>query len=168
MSLIHQKLYQTDDVKTIDMCVYLHEFVRYLDESFGTHGRIQYRLDIEAIHLGVSQAIPIALIINEAVTNSIKYAYCSRLQAIIDICMDKTGNEVTLIIADNGVGLEEAVANAPGNSLGLKLIKGLTGDISGSVCFSNKDGTVITIKFVVDLFHSDDGLHAIEQNEVYA
>ncbi|HMC83873.1 MAG TPA: sensor histidine kinase, partial [Chitinophagaceae bacterium] len=63
MSLIHQKLYQSEDVKTIDMSVYLPEFIRYLDDSFGTHYHVNFQLDIEQLMLGVSQAIPIALII---------------------------------------------------------------------------------------------------------
>ncbi|HMC86414.1 MAG TPA: sensor histidine kinase, partial [Chitinophagaceae bacterium] len=106
MSLIHQKLYQTEDVKTIDMSVYLPEFIRYLDESFDTHYRIQFKLEIDAINLGVSQAISIALIINEAVTNSIKYAFPLEKKGIIEITVKKVTDEITLIIADNGIGID--------------------------------------------------------------
>jgi two-component system, sensor histidine kinase PdtaS len=89
MSLIHQKLYQSEDVKTIDMSLYLPEFIRYLEESFDSHHHVTFRLNIEPLKLGVSQAIPIALIINEAVTNAIKYAFPSKNKGIIEITMHK-------------------------------------------------------------------------------
>ncbi len=124
MSLIHQKLYQAEDVKTIDMAVYLPEFIRYLGESFDTHYSVHFQLDIEAINLGVSQAIPIALIINEAVTNSIKYAFPQNRKGNIEITMHQIEDKITLVIADNGIGIDESLLNATSESLGLKLIKG--------------------------------------------
>ena len=75
MSLIHQKIYQSDDVSTVNMASYLPELIRYLKESFGSPDHIQFQTHIEPLKLEVSQAIPIALIVNEAVTNSIKYAF---------------------------------------------------------------------------------------------
>ncbi len=75
MSLIHQKIYQSEDIKSIDMSVYLPEFIQYLDDSFGNNLRIHFEVDIDPVQLDISQAVPVALIINEAVTNSIKYAF---------------------------------------------------------------------------------------------
>jgi two-component system, sensor histidine kinase PdtaS len=156
MSLIHQKLYQSEDVKTIDMSVYLPEFIRYLDESFGAHYNINFHLDIEPLKLGVSQAIPIALIINEAVTNSIKYAFQLESKGIIEITMHKVADKITLMIADNGIGIDASFANESLGTFGLKLIKGLTQEINGSLAIINDHGTKISIVFNLDPLNDGD------------
>jgi len=165
MSLIHQKLYQAEDVKAIDMSVYLPEFIRYLDESFDLHYKITFNLDIEPINLSISQAIPIALIINEAVTNSIKYAFPGNIKGNIEITMHKKANQVTLVIADNGIGINEAVLKKPLETLGLKLIKGLSGDINASCSFEVDNGTKITLVFALDSFVIDNPLPAVVNQE---
>ncbi len=170
MSLIHQELYQLEDVKTIDMSVYLPEFTRYLGDSFGTNGQIRFQLNVEPLKLDVSQAIPIALIINEAVTNSIKYAFPHKRAGIIDITMHRNADDITLIIADNGIGIDLYIAKAPLDSLGLKLIKGLSEDINGDISFENDEGTKIKIVFSVDPLHDDNKSLIIgkkEEEEVY-
>ena len=120
MSLIHQQLYKAEDIKTIDMSVYLPELVDYLGESFGTGRQIRFQLAIEPLKLGVSQAIPIALIVNEAVTNSIKYAYPSGKPGTISVRLQQTGEQINLEIADDGIGMDPAITEAESTSLGLK------------------------------------------------
>ncbi len=105
MSLIHQKLYQTEDVKTIDMAVYIPEFVRYLGDSFGTQGQIRFLLNIEPLKLGTGHAVPVGLIINETVTNAIKYAFPKKNYGTIEISMRKDHNDIFLSIGDNGIGM---------------------------------------------------------------
>jgi two-component system, sensor histidine kinase PdtaS len=127
------------------------------------------QLDIEPLKLGAPQAIPIALIINEAVTNSIKYAFPSESEGIIKITMHQIAGQITLIIADNGIGIDISLANAPSGSLGLKLIKGLSEDINALITIKNDRGTKITILFNVDPFlNGDDILSAMNEKEVYA
>ena len=150
MSLIHQKLYLSGDMKTIDMSVYLPEFVHYLSDSFGTSANIRFKLKIERIKLGLAQAIPVALIINEAITNSIKYAFPENRRGIIEITMHQEDTMITLIIADDGVGADLTLANAAIGSLGLKLINGLSEDLNAQINFDNNAGTRITIVFSVD------------------
>ena len=77
MSLIHQKLYQNEDLQVIDMSVYLEEFIGYLKDSFDTQG-IDFIIHVDPVQLNLQQAIPVALIINEGVTNAIKYAFENR------------------------------------------------------------------------------------------
>jgi two-component sensor histidine kinase len=151
MSLIHQKLYQSEDIKTIDMSLYLPEFIQYLKDSFDTPRRIVFFFDIEPIKLGVSQAIPIALIINEAVTNAIKYAFNGRSNGRIEIRMHRKADQITLTISDNGVGIDPLVLMAPSESLGLKLMNGLSEDINGDIRIITDDGTTIKICFAIDL-----------------
>jgi len=150
MSLIHQQLYNAEDIKTIDMQVYLPELLDYLNESFGTVRKIRFRLNVAPLKLGVSQAIPVGLIVNEAVTNSIKYAFLPGKQGNISINMQQKTDRISLVIADDGIGIDPAITSAKSTSMGLKLMNGLTGDIGGEIYFINENGTRIEISFHPD------------------
>jgi len=150
MSLIHQQLYNAEDIKTIDMKVYLPELLDYLGESFGIGRKIRFQLDIAPLKLGVSQAIPIGLIVNEAVTNSIKYAFLPAKQGNISISMHQSADKIYICIADDGIGIDPAITSTASTSMGLKLIKGLTRDIEGEIDFTTENGTRIGINFKPD------------------
>jgi two-component sensor histidine kinase len=151
MSLIHQKLYQSDDVKTIDMSVCLPELVNYLRDSFDAGKYIHFSLEVDPVQLSVSQAIPLALVLNEAITNSVKYAFPGNRRGEISIKLRQTGEDIELIIRDNGVGMVKATEDTYLDSLGLKLMRGLIEEISGQIQFENNNGTVIRITFKIDL-----------------
>ncbi|MDB4922958.1 histidine kinase dimerization/phosphoacceptor domain -containing protein [Mucilaginibacter sp.] len=151
MSLIHQKLYQSDDVKTIDMSVYLPELVNYLRDSFDAGKYIHFSIEVDPVQLSIAQAIPLALVLNEAITNSIKYAFPGNRRGEISIKMRQTCENIELIIRDNGVGMVMAREDTDLNSLGLKLMRGLIEEISGQIQFENNNGTVIRITFKIDL-----------------
>ncbi|MBS1522492.1 MAG: ATP-binding protein [Bacteroidetes bacterium] len=152
MSLIHQKLYQSDDVKTIDMGAYIPEFIQYLTQSFGSPPNIEVKLDVEPLKLDVSQAIPLSIIINEAVVNAFKYAFPGKKRGVISVELRQMDKVARLVIADNGIGMEYTDDDAELNSLGIELIKGLTRDIKGTLKFDNMNGTKITILFSADPF----------------
>ncbi len=147
MSLIHQKIYQSEDIKSIDMSVYLPEFIQYLDDSFGNNQQIHFEVDIDPVQLDISQAVPVALIINEAVTNSIKYAFPGNRRGTIEIAMHRDDDQITLIIADNGIGIDSSLINSVSDSLGLQLIRGLSKDIKAWLKIENDLGTRISIVF---------------------
>ncbi|SIN95780.1 Two-component sensor histidine kinase, contains HisKA and HATPase domains [Chitinophaga niabensis] len=150
MSLIHQKLYQVDNVKTIEMNRYLPEFVQYLKDSFGITDKIYFRTEVEPVSLDVSVAIPIALILNEAVTNSIKYAFPGNSKGRIEVNMYHEAGEIVLEISDNGIGIDKNIKDKTLNSLGVELMKGLSEDINGQIEFANDEGTKITVRFAAD------------------
>jgi two-component sensor histidine kinase len=151
MSLIHQKLYQSEEVKTIDMSIYLPELVNYLRDSFEAGKYIHFNLEIDPVQLSVAQAIPLALVLNEAITNSVKYAFPGNRLGEISIRMRQTDENIELIIMDNGVGMAKVTEDTDLDSLGLKLMRGLVEEISGEIQFENNSGTVITITFEIDL-----------------
>jgi two-component sensor histidine kinase len=150
MSLIHQKLYQSTDIKAIDMSVYLNEFVFYLAASIGAPGHIRFQPDIDPIQLGVSQAIPLGLIINEAVTNSIKYAFPENRMGIIKISLHQIAGQIELVVEDNGVGIHPDKKKSEMNSLGIDLMKGLAEDIHGNIRFETHKGTKVTVTAEID------------------
>ncbi len=152
MSLIHQKLYQLENSTTINMAVYLPELVEYLRDSFGVNRRIRFYLNIENILLDISKAIPVSLIINEAITNSIKYAFPLNGTGEIHIEMKmKSVHEIWLSVKDNGIGIPASWEKFQKNSLGLKLMKGLSDDIQGKFSISGKDGTLVAVEFPGEL-----------------
>jgi two-component system, sensor histidine kinase PdtaS len=147
MSLIHQRSYLSADVQAIDMAVYLREFIMYLKESFGSPLHIGFQQEIESIQLDVSQAIPLALIINESVTNAMKYAFPEARPGMIRIALLQQGDSIRLNVQDNGIGIPGGVAADKQTSLGLALIKGLTDDLKGVVQFLTESGTSVIVLF---------------------
>jgi two-component sensor histidine kinase len=145
MSLIHQKLYQNEDLQVIDMSIYLEEFIGYLKDSFDTNN-IEFIIKVEPVQLNLQQAIPVALIINEGVTNAIKYAFGNEADSKIWISMSETDTTVKLTITDNGRGFELTEENER-KSLGMQLIKGLSKELKGTALIETKDGTKLSIAF---------------------
>jgi two-component sensor histidine kinase len=150
MSLIHQKIYQAEDIRTVDMTIYLPEFIHYLRDSFGDPDHIQFQLTIEPIKLDVSQAIPIALIVNEAVTNAIKYAFPGGRPGTIAILLQQLDGHIKLTVKDNGVGMDAVLLDMELNSLGIQLMKGLAREINGAIAFDIDRGTRISLIFSAD------------------
>ena len=152
MSLIHQKLYQVENSTNINMAVYLPELIDYLRDSFDVQHRIRFRTNIESIQLDISKAIPIGLIVNEAVTNSIKYAFPGNAYGEIQIDV-KAGdkNLIFLDIRDNGIGLPSNWESVQTNSLGLKLMRGLSEDIHGTFSIVQMNGTKVEVVFPGEL-----------------
>ncbi|GGM96611.1 hypothetical protein GCM10010967_32900 [Dyadobacter beijingensis] len=148
MSLIHQKLYLVENSSTINMQVYIEELAGYLNESFGTRGKVFISTRIDEISLDVSYAIPVGLIVNEAVTNAIKYAFPGHRdgQLVIVFRQLSTGT-VSLTIRDDGVGLPADVNVWEAKSLGMRLMVGLANEIGGELSIDGSNGTLISLIF---------------------
>lgn len=148
ISLIHQKLYQSENLSVINMSSYINEVVDYLSQNLDTNHNTIRCTEIQAIELDVAQAVPVGLIINEAVTNSIKYAFPHERGGKIEIQMYHTdAGEVLLLIQDNGIGLPESFNRQFTKSLGMSLMQGLSKQIDGELKISNDNGVTIQIKF---------------------
>jgi two-component sensor histidine kinase len=148
ISLIHQKLYQSENLSAIDMSTYIRELVEYLRDFFGTGQRIRFETHVDPVKLEVSYAVPIGLILNEAITNSIKYAFPDNKVGQILISFQQTGDtHYLLTIADNGIGLPADMNSPQHDSLGLSLMRGLSDDIDGHFTIANDNGTLINIGF---------------------
>jgi two-component sensor histidine kinase len=148
MSLIHQKLYQSSNLTCIDMATYINELVTYLKESFEGTGNINFKLQTQTINLDVAQAIPLGLIINEAITNAIKYAFPENRRGTITISLNQVKHDnFRLIISDDGVGLPESFNISRTNSLGIKLMKGLSDQLQGDFYLRVDHGTCATVEF---------------------
>lgn len=150
MALIHQKLYQSDDIATISMPQYVNELVSYLREGFDTGNQIKFEQDIDLVNLDISQAIPLGLIINESIVNAIKYAFPDGRKGTVSIHLHYDGTDhLVLKISDNGTGLPAGLNTKEHTSLGLDLMQGLARQLNGWFGYENNNGLHITIRFMV-------------------
>ncbi|SFD13074.1 sensor histidine kinase [Flavobacterium phragmitis] len=148
MSLIHQKLYNSENISTINMPNYIKELVEYLRESFSLGQRIRFEVKVDPLELDVAQAVPLGLILNEAITNSIKYAFPNDRTGMIYITLEaKDEKQYVLTISDNGIGFDPNLNDKKANSFGMSLIRGLSDDIDGNLTMENNNGTILKIEF---------------------
>jgi two-component sensor histidine kinase len=148
MSIIHQKLYQSETLSTIHMPDYIYELVEYLRESYGIREDIRFSLQIDNIELNHASAITLGLILNEAITNAIKYAFAKTKDGKISISLSHiSDSQILLTIADNGRGLPTEFDSRIGASMGMELLQGLTDDLGGSFSIETDNGTRIKVIF---------------------
>ena len=111
-------------------------------------GVIELQIGVDDIEMGIDSAIPLGLIINELVTNSLKHAFPDGNEAgIIEISLRKEGELLTLKIADNGIGLPVTGKIENKKSLGLQLVSNLVNQLDGTMMVSGKNGTEIKVLF---------------------
>ncbi|MEG6520356.1 AAA family ATPase [Desulfotomaculum sp. 1211_IL3151] len=154
MALIHEKLYQSKSLATIDLSKYIPSLIDNLSLSYGAAERgIRFQVDIEKVSLGVDTVIPCALIINELVSNSLKHAFvnCSKCtdrpdKIHVDLCRDNE-NKLILIVGDNGIGLPKGFKIDHSESLGLKLVSVLVRQLRGNIKISTSGNTEFVITF---------------------
>jgi two-component sensor histidine kinase len=151
MAMIHQRLYNTDDYNFVLMPSYISELVDYLKESFNPGTRIIFTLSIDPVALNLSVAIPIALILNEAISNSLKHGFPDGREGTVTVELQSLAGQGKLLkVVDDGIGIPPSVDENNPNSFGLRLIRGLTSDISGALTIEKSKGTSIVIAFDVN------------------
>jgi PAS domain S-box-containing protein len=149
MALIYNKLYQSNDLAHIDMREYISEQVTNLVYTYGMAlPAIKTEFDIDNIEFGLDTAVPCALIINELVTNALKYAFPVRRQGVIHISLKATGNNYILRVRDDGIGLPKDFNPLGGHTLGMKLIMTLVqNQLRGAFEIKQVNGTDFMVKF---------------------
>ncbi|WP_229376178.1 tetratricopeptide repeat-containing sensor histidine kinase [Fibrella aquatilis] len=133
MALIHQKLYQSDQLTAIPMAGYVAEIVDYLIKSFDREDTIRKWINVMPLELDVTLAVPLGLILNEAVTNSLKYAFIDGKRGIICVELTTQENHYLLVISDDGTGLPADFNPQKSRTLGMSLMRGLSKQIGGSL-----------------------------------
>ena len=148
MAYIHESLYQTKDFSEINFSEYLVTLVKNLTHSYNTFdNRIKSRFEVENLFLNLDTSIPCGLIVNELVSNSLKYAFPENKEGCIFVQLKVDKETVILSIGDNGIGLAENIDYKNTASLGLQLVVTLVEQISGEINLDTKKGTNFTIKF---------------------
>lgn len=152
MSLVHEKLYESKTLSHIDFKEYIKNLTSYIFNYYTHNKKTSLHIEAENIKLNIDTAGPCGLIINELVSNSIKYAFpknCDIEQPKINITVNKIDElNYTLIIADNGVGLPQNFNINTNKSLGLKLVNSLVAQIEGNIKINLNRGTEYIINFI--------------------
>ena len=151
MALIHKKLYDSDNFSFIEMQSYINSLAKELLFSFNALGKIEYFIEAENIFLDLNTAIPCGIILNELITNSIKYAFPEINNAKISISFKRNEKLYNLIFQDNGVGISSEISLETVNSMGLRLIYLLVKQLNGSVKIEVENGTKFSFEFPVGI-----------------
>ncbi len=148
MSLVHEMLYERNNIKAIDFKQYAEQLTASILNSLIRNVKIDYELIGEGYTLDLDKAIPLGLILNEAITNTAKHAFKGIDAPKITIVFSANGEgEFGISIKDNGVGLPTQMIIDEKETLGLELIHILTEQINGKLNIVNDKGTLISIWF---------------------
>lgn len=146
MALIHRKLYNTEQNRSINMKDYLNELVVYLMYAYGhTEESFRVSANLKDIHLDVDKAIPLGLIMNELISNSFKYAYSDQPNPELHLILYvQNNNNLYINLGDNGKGID-AKTLAENDSFGLKMVTTFINQLQGKIETKNDPGTMYTL-----------------------
>jgi Signal transduction histidine kinase len=148
MAMIHEKLYQSPNLTSINFKEYTEKLVKDLFYSYGNKiGVIKTSFHMEDVKIGLDTAIPCGLIMNELVTNSLKYAFPDDRTGTITIEFQSEGNYFVLKVSDDGVGVPSDIKLENRDTLGFQLVTSLVKQLDGTVQLDGVNGTSFTIKF---------------------
>lgn len=161
MALVHNKLYQSENLAKIDFTGYIESLTSTLFQAYATTDNISFSIDVEDIQLSIDVAIPCGLILNELVSNSLKHAFPEGTprfrrehpenrgkECEIKITLRSADdNDIELIVSDNGVGIPEDLDFRNTESLGLQLVVALVNQLEGNIELNRTAGTEFRIKF---------------------
>jgi two-component sensor histidine kinase/ligand-binding sensor protein len=157
MALVHEKLYQSADMACVEFAEYAQSLLNYLWRSHGdAAAEIQISTDLQPVSLSVNAAVPCGLILNELVSNAIKHAFRGRgdrnseaaIRPEVTVSLRANPNgRVCLCVRDNGTGLPVDFDWRAADTLGLRLVQMLAGQIHATVEVANNEGTEFAIAF---------------------
>jgi two-component sensor histidine kinase len=150
MALVHQKLYQSDNLALVDMQAYIADLTEHLLESFDCQGTVRAQLHVAPARLDIALATPLGLILNEAITNALKHAFPPGRTGTLTVALRPLeAPRWELRIADDGVGLPPGAERRRHESLGLAMIEGLSKQIGGALQLApaGGGGVQLTLQF---------------------
>lgn len=146
IAALHEKLYNADNLKEINVKTHIESLVRELIEGYSVKQNIRLTINIEPIYLGLDTLVPLGLIINEIITNALKHAFNDSSDNAIALSLSRTDNELfELVVSDNGKGFK--ANDVSQNGLGQKLITIFVKQLNGTLELSNQKGTTYKIVF---------------------
>ncbi len=148
IALIHQRLYQHENLAAIELRAFLHDLLRQVRSIFNTPcTTLHTEINMSETLLDIDTAVPLGLILNELLTNSFKYAFNNSKEGVIKIDMQQMGGEYVLTYSDNGPGIAEGIDIKNTTTLGLRLIRRLSKQLGGSSTYQYTNGSTFIIRF---------------------
>ena len=157
MALIHELLYQSSDLKRINFGTFIKTLTNELFKIYiANQDLIELNIDVkEEVMVDINTAIPLGLIVNELVSNSMKHAFPDGRRGEIKISFKQLDYKYTLIVEDDGTGLPKGIDFKSTNSLGLRIVNSLTEQIDGELTLDNSMGSKFIIKFEEESYDED-------------
>ena len=146
MALVHERLYRSDDISSIDMGEYAQFMGTSLIQFYGIgSAQVKFEVDMPGIRFDINRAIPLGLLINELLSNALKHAFPEKRRGKIRVRGEKFDQSVRIIVMDDGAGIPETLdwKNAP--SLGLRLVSSLADQLNGTIDLDRTSGTTFTL-----------------------
>jgi PAS domain S-box-containing protein len=148
MALIHERLYQSTDLKRIDFGDYITSLATELFHTYvADRNLIELKINVEDILLDINTAIPLGLIVNELITNSLKHAFPNGMKGKINIDFYLKNDHYKFAVKDDGIGFPDDIDFQNTNSLGLQIVNSLTEQIDGEIKLNKYNGTEFKITF---------------------
>ncbi len=148
LALVHEYLYRGKDLAHIDLKNYITALGKGLFQSYEAAKQgVRFDVNIQDIYVDINTSIPLGLISNELITNSLKYAFRDRKDGTLTITAIEDPQALTFMVADNGIGMSPNITLENQTSLGLRLVHSLTGQLNGTVIIDHTEGT----KFVLTI-----------------
>jgi two-component sensor histidine kinase len=148
MSFIHETIYRTSDFSRLEFMDYLKTIISNLIQSYrSAKTRVDFVSEMHSVGLNLDQAIPCGLIVNELVSNSLKYAFKGREHGKLTVRLNEEDGVIMLAVMDDGIGLPADFAFEKNNSLGIQLVYALLDQIDATVNVVQTEGTQFFISF---------------------
>lgn len=149
MSLIHQKMYQSKDLSTVNIAEYIKDLSKNLLETYKVGQQVKLEMNIEVNRFNSDTLTPLGLIINEIISNALKYAFTDGITGVITVQITERDNGLyRMIIGDDGIGMSLEAEQKGGDSFGSELIEALTEQLNGSIMrLRDRKGTVYQVDF---------------------
>lgn len=149
MGMIHKRLYQGENMKSIEMKDFFESLGNYIIDTFDASERIRFSSPMDPIELDVDWAIPIGLIVNELISNSLKYAFPEKCVGEIIVRLMEKESYLYLTVSDNGIGMSET-PEILGSGFGSELIRLLTMQLEGKMTLITQKGTEVSFEFQIN------------------
>jgi two-component sensor histidine kinase len=151
MALVHEKLYRSDDLGGINFADYAGTLASQIFRTLAPpDGRVALRTDVTPIPLTVARAVPLALILNELVSNALKHAFPDERKGVVEVRLARNGDVASLEVADDGVGFAGPFSQVARSSLGLTLVDALARQLQAEVVVTGPPGTRVAVRFALD------------------
>jgi len=150
MALVHEDLYQSDNLAQVDFSHYLTRLAERTRSGMIANSRVRFELEMDTLSLSVDQAIPLGLLCNELFTNALKHAFPGNAEGVVLVRLTQGDSQAVLTVRDNGQGLPPGFEPRLGNTLGLQLVWSLADQLHGEVEAHNDGGAVFTIRFPIN------------------
>jgi two-component sensor histidine kinase len=157
IALVHEKLYRSKDLSNVDIQDHFQTMGDYLLSTFGTEsGRITLDIHAEGVFLPIDKAVPISLITNELLTNSLKHAFPGQRKGMVRISLTQENGTWRYLCYDDGIGFPPGLDFKNTESLGMQLVNGLVRQILGTITMQREEGTGFEIVFKREIDTEDN------------